>query len=319
MALASIFIAYILDLCIGDPKRRTHPVIIIGNLISLCEKSLLKEFDTPNAQKRKGIILAIFIPLTVFILINLIIYLATNIKPFIGFLMETWFIYIAIAGKELYYEGKTIYRFLDVRDLKNAQKRLKHIVSRDTETLSTEEIVKGTVETIAENAVDGVLGPLFFAFLGGAPFAMTYRAINTLDSMVGYKNEKYIYFGWGSAKLDDLVNLIPSRLCAYFMIFASFLLDFNYQNAYYIVKRDALKHSSPNSGYPESAVAGSLGIRLGGKNFYDGVPSFGPYIGEALKRLDSTCIIDTIRIVFATTLIFLVTGIFIKGWLIWAL
>ena len=185
-----------------------------------------------------------------------------------------------------------------------ARNRLKFIVGRDTDNLSSEEVVRATVETIAENAVDGILSPLFFAFIGGAPLAMAYRAINTLDSMVGYKNKKYKHLGWGSAKLDDFVNLIPARICAILMVVTSYLSGFDWRNAYNIIRRDALKHSSPNSGYPESAVAGALDIRLGGINYYEGILTL-ESIGEPLRELEPVCIINTIKIVFYTSLIFI--------------
>ena len=317
MHLVSVVFAYILDLIIGDPRRITHPVVIIGNLISFCENILLRIFSTSLQQKLGGILLTLFIPTVVFISVKQLVFLFARINPLAGFFADIWFIYTAIAGKELYREGKIIYDLLVKKDLIKARNRLKFIVGRDTDNLSSEEVVRATVETIAENAVDGILSPLFFAFIGGAPLAMAYRAINTLDSMVGYKNKKYKHLGWGSAKLDDFVNLIPARICAILMVVTSYLSGFDWRNAYNIIRRDALKHSSPNSGYPESAVAGALDIRLGGINYYEGIPNFRKYIGEPLRELEPVCIIKTIKIVFYTSLIFLLGGVIIRGWLIW--
>lgn len=318
MHLVSIVTAYILDLIIGDPRRVTHPVVIIGNLISFCENILLRTLSASLQQKLGGILLALFIPSVVFISVKQIVFLFAKINHLAGLFADIWFIYTAIAGKELYREGKIIYDLLIEEDLISAQSRLKFIVGRDTENLTAEEVVRATVETIAENAVDGILSPLFFVFIGGAPLAMAYRAVNTLDSMVGYKNKKYIHLGRASAKLDDFINLIPARICALLMVITSYLFGFDWRTAYNIIRRDALKHPSPNSGYPESAVAGSLGIRLGGINYYEGVPNFREYIGEPLRGLEPVCIINTIKIVFYTSFLFLLGGVIIRGWFIWA-
>ncbi|MOA09758.1 cobalamin biosynthesis protein [compost metagenome] len=199
-------------------------------------------------------------------------------------------------------------------DLPAARRSLGMIVGRDTDDLAQPEIVRGTVETVAENIVDAVVSPLFYALIGGAPLAMAYRAVNTLDSMVGYKNDKYINLGWASARLDDVANFIPARLTALMLIGASWLLKLDARGALRMVRRDASSHPSPNSGYPESAVAGALGIRLGGHNSYHGVMSFRAYMGDHTRDMESEDILRTSK------LMFLVSGSFVAlATIVWIL
>lgn len=178
------------------------------------------------------------------------------------------------------------------------------IVGRDTGHLDSPEIVRGTVETVAENIVDAILSPLFFALLGGAPLAMAYRAVNTLDSMVGYKNDKYRDLGWASARLDDIANYIPARMTALLLTLCAAHLRLDWRRCWHTVCRDARLHPSPNSGYPESAVAGALGIRLGGENVYHGVTSFRAYMGEPLRTMEPEDIIVTSRMMMWSSAIF---------------
>jgi len=174
--------------------------------------------------------------------------------------------------------------------------------------MNGQEIVRATVETIAENIVDGVIAPIFFAYIGGAPLAMTYRAINTLDSMVGYKNARYINFGWASARLDDVANYIPARITGVLIIMAAVMLRLSPVNAAAAMFRDSKKHPSPNSGIPEAGVAGALGIRLGGTNYYEGIPSVRPFLGRPLKELSYDYIKPAIKFVYLTGILAVLLG-----------
>jgi adenosylcobinamide-phosphate synthase len=308
---------YILDLIIGDPRRPTHPAVLIGKTVSFFEKIAFRYFHSPLCQRLAGTVLAVIVPAGSYLTVRILIDGMSRIGTASGFFAAVWLISTTIGWKELRKEGKTIYDFLEKKDLNGARKRLQFIVGRDTRNLSVSEVTRAAVETIAENTVDGILSPLFYAFLGGAPLAMAYRAVNTLDSMVGHKNERYIHFGWASARLDDLLNFIPARICAVIMVAVSGIMGLNWENALEIMLRDARKHPSPNSGYPESTVAGALGVRLGGVNTYNGVPSFRAYLGEPLKDLTPDCILKTLDIAFYSSLLFVLGGAIIMRWLSW--
>lgn len=200
--------------------------------------------------------------------------------------------------------GMAVYVELQKGDLPAARKALGMIVGRDTTSLDAPEIVRGTVETVAENIVDAIISPLFYALIGGAPLAMAYRAVNTLDSMVGYKNDKYRDLGWASARLDDVANFIPARITALLLALCAGMLRLDWRSCLQMVKRDAHLHPSPNSGYPESAVAGALGIRLGGENVYHGVASFRAYMGDPVRTMEPNDIIQTSRMMMLCSSIF---------------
>ncbi|GAX59547.1 cobalamin biosynthesis protein cobD [Candidatus Scalindua japonica] len=193
--------------------------------------------------------------------------------------------------------------------LENARKKLSRIVGRDTHNLNEQQVAAGCIETSAENSVDGIIAPLFYAFIGGPALAMAYKSINTLDSMVGYKNEKYLNFGWASAKLDDIANFIPARIAAIILPIASFICGADYSNSVKIVKRDGQKHPSPNSGIPEAAIAGALGIRLGGPYKYNETLSNKPFIGDPQKTVCIDDIRSTAKIVMVSAIISVTMGI----------
>jgi adenosylcobinamide-phosphate synthase len=190
-------------------------------------------------------------------------------------------------------------------DIEMARRKVHYIVGRDVDAMEEPELVRATVETIAENTTDGIIAPLFYFFIGGLPWAVLYRMANTLDSMVGYKNDKYFYFGKASARIDDALNLVPARLTGVLMIVAAAILHFDYKNAWKMMKRDAKKHPSPNGGFTEAAMAGALDIRLGGQNFYFGQPHFRAYMGDICERLCSRHIISAIQIMYTTTVLFI--------------
>lgn len=309
-------IAYILDLILGDPRWLYHPVIVIGQLISFLEKILYKFKNKIFA----GAILNIFTLAITFIISLLLARLS--------FLIEIFFLYTTLATKSLADEGKKVYKILESGNIEKAKKELSYLVSRDTQNLSLDKIIMSIVETISENTVDGFVSPAFFAFIGSffeinilgkavsfaLPFAMTYKAINTLDSMVGYKNEKYIDFGKISAKVDDVANFIPSRLTGLlFVPISSIILRYDYKNSWRIFFRDRNKHSSPNSGQSESAYAGALNIQFGGKISYFGKDYEKPTIGDKLKEFEIEDIKKAIKILYLVSIIMTVLMFLIKS------
>ncbi|WP_340162478.1 adenosylcobinamide-phosphate synthase CbiB [Clostridium tarantellae] len=323
--MIDIIIAYILDLIFGDPYCMPHPIRFVGSLIRKTEKLLRKgEKKWPlkfikNEKRRErlcgGVLWVITIGVTVGT-VYLILGICKYINIYLFHIVNIYFIYSSLASTCLAFEGKKIFKSLDKKDLEKSRINVSYIVGRETSNLNEEEIIKATVETVAENTVDGIISPLFYIIIGGmfgvaAPMAYMYKAINTLDSMVGYKNEKYMNYGFVSAKIDDLANYIPARLTAIFMIIASFILRLDYKNCIKIVKRDRRNHKSPNCAYPESAISGALGIKLGGTHVYFGKVVPKPTIGEELRKPCNNDIITTIKVMYLTSFIALVvfTGI----------
>lgn len=267
--LLSIICGFILDLIFGDPHWLPHPICLIGNLISFLEKRLRSLFGPSD----KGLLLGGFVMVLIVISLSFavpaaILYAAWTVSPWLAFAVETVFCYQIFATKCLRDESMNVYNELMKKDIVEARVKLSWIVGRDTKELNEEEIIKGAVETVAENTADGIIAPMFYMFFGGAPLAFLYKGINTMDSMVGYKNDKYLYFGRCAAKLDDLANLIPARLTGLVMIIAAFLAGYNGPGAWKIFWRDRYNHLSPNSAMTESVTAGALNIQLGGDHYY---------------------------------------------------
>lgn len=299
-------IAYILDLILGDPHWFPHPVRFIGKLIELLEK-LFYRF---KCKRFFGGVMAV---LVIGITAIISYYIA---KVSVG--LEIFFLYTTLATKSLGGEGLKIYRVLKSGDLNRAKSEISYLVSRDTESMDEVQIVRSTLETIAENSVDGVIAPMFYGFLGALitvhgvslalPFAMGYKAVNTLDSMVGYKNEKYIDFGMVSARIDDLFNLVPARIAGMFIIpMASFFLGNTFSKPVHIFYRDRLNHSSPNSGHPEAAFAGSLGVQFGGKTSYFGKFYNKPTIGDKIKEFQTEDIKRAFKLMYMSSFVALIT------------
>ena len=292
--------AYLLDRIIGDPRWLPHPVIGMGQAIHRIER-MIRRWSMPEHRLRAaGILLPLLIVGGAWLITWLVLLVANWIHPYLGAGLEILLIATTIASKGLKQAGMEVYRELIRQDWQAARRSLGMIVGRDTDQLDEPEIIRGTVETIAENIVDAVISPLIYALLGGAPLAMAYRAVNTLDSMVGYKNDKYLHLGWASARLDDIANYIPARLTAILLIALSGCLRLNAAGAWQTVVRDASGHPSPNSGYPEAAVAGALGIRLGGQNRYHGVLSHRAYMGTARRHMVPDDIVQTARLMYWT-------------------
>ncbi|WP_024614926.1 adenosylcobinamide-phosphate synthase CbiB [Clostridium sp. Ade.TY] len=278
-----IIFGYILDLIIGDPQNPYHPIRFLGSLARFTENIFRKIFK--NSLKLAGFITWIVVILITFLINVIIIKLLSSINVYLAFIYEALAIYFCIATKALKDEGLKVIEYLKKDDIKGARKRLSYIVGRDTENLDETSIIRAVIETVAENMSDGVIAPIIFAGIGGAPLIFVYKAVNTMDSMFGYKNEKYKDFGYFPAKLDDVFNYIPARLTAYLIIISSFLLGLDYKKAFFIYKRDKSNHTSPNSAHPEAAVAGALNIMLGGPNYYFGKIVYKPKIGDDTEKI----------------------------------
>ncbi|NPV52603.1 MAG: cobalamin biosynthesis protein CobD [Firmicutes bacterium] len=326
-----VVVAYMLDLVMGDPPWMPHPVVGLGKLISCLEKPARRLARTGWQERVSGVFIAVFVVGIAGFSTWLLLYVAgfvtqqvirhvpgpvverTHLSNYLasypGYALSAFFISTTIALRGLTEAALSVKRALDRGDLARARRELGKIVGRDTARLPVDEIVRGTVETVAENTVDAVISPLFYAFLGGAPLAMTYRAVNTLDSMIGYRNKTYVNLGWASAKLDDLANYIPARVAGVALVAAAWLTGKDAQEAWRIIRRDARKHPSPNGGIPESAVAGALRVRLGGVNYYQGVPSHRGHLGDPDRPLQPSHIDDAIRLLYVASAIALILGV----------
>lgn len=284
--LVAVIGGYVLDLFLGDPHGLPHPICLIGNLISFMDKRLRRMFSFSNGGLilGGGILFLIVVSLSYFIPWFLL-QLAAKVNIWLALILETLMCYQIFATRSLRDESMKVYEALLKNDLANARIKLSWIVGRDTQNLSEEEVIKGAVETVAENTADGIIAPMLFMFIGGAPLAFLYKGINTMDSMIGYKNDTYLYFGRIAAKADDLANLLPARITGIMMIAAAYFLNLDSSGAWRIFWRDRYNHLSPNSAMTESAAAGALGIRLGGDHFYFGKLVHKETIGDDLRSV----------------------------------
>lgn len=306
--MLQVLAAYLLDLLIGDPGKIPHPVVIIGKGIDVAEKWLRRRVAPLIGLKAAGVILTCLIVSLTYGIMWVIAAGAARINVWLGLAVSIWFISTTLAVRGLGDAAMEIFSLLREGNIVEARRKVGWIVGRDTGHLDEGEITRATVETVAENIVDGIISPLCFAFIGGAPLAMAYKAVNTLDSMVGYKNDKYREFGWASARFDDLCNYIPARLTGFLLLLTFGLLGKPVGQVLRVIRRDAPRHPSPNSGIPEAAVAGALGIRLGGVNFYGGVESFRAHMGDPRVALGMEHIRNTVRIMRVTSGLTVVLG-----------
>ena len=304
--------ALLIDTLLGDPRGNWHPVVLIGKLISKLEKVLLKEEDSAAVKKRAGFLLLFLTVGLVFSLTYGVITLLAFGGHYAVFIGSVLILSFTISPRALRESAQEIKTLLAKGDMVEARKKVGWIVGRDTQNLDEAEVTRATVETVAENITDGIISPLFFAALGGVPLAFAYRAVNTLDSMVGYKNDRYLDFGYASARFDDICNFVPARITGLLIIVLTFLLPgYSGRDAWCIMWRDASKHPSPNSGYAEAPVAGSMGVRLGGCNYYFGKPSFREYMGDSEHVLSSLHIGKTVFLMYVVTITFVVILTFI--------
>lgn len=279
-----MLLAYFLDLILGDPEWLPHPVRLLGKIISTLEKWARRAASTPQKLKILGLFLTALLVTGTYYLTFFSIILVSQIYWILGLFFSVYLAYTTIATKDLYLETKRVFKALQEGNLPQARQKLSLVVGRDTAHLDEPEIVRALLETIAENINDGISAPLFYLSIGGPPLAMGYKAINTLDSMWGYKHEKFLHLGWAAAKLDDLANFIPARISGLIIILSAAFLGKPWRKAYQIMGRDHKHHDSPNSGWPEAAMAGALDLQFGGVNYYFGQPSRKPFIGERKKE-----------------------------------
>ena len=307
ISLVALVMGYILDLIFGDPYWMPHPVRFIGNLISILEK-VIRRFmpKTKRGEYIGGIILTVMVVSISMVIPLVIILMAKSINTYLALTVETFMCYQILATKSLKVESMKVYDELAKNDLPSARKAVSMIVGRDTKDLTFSGVAKAAVETVAENTSDGIIAPMIFIAIGGAPMGFFYKAINTMDSMVGYKNEKYMNFGRFAAKLDDVVNYLPARISAYQMILSSFFLRYDYKNAFKIYKRDRYNHASPNSAQTESVCAGALDVQLAGNSYYFGKLYEKPTIGDDIREINYDDIKKANRLLYCTSIISIV-------------
>ena len=304
---------FLIDLIVGDPQGFPHPVILIGKLITVLEKKFRQIFPaTERGEKKAGLyvwiltdVLSAAVPLVVILLCSLV-------SPWLIYAAESIFIWQMLAVKSLKTETMKVYNELEKGDIRKARWAISMIVGRDTDQLDDPAITRAAVETVAENTSDGIIAPMFFAALGGAPLMFFYKAVNTMDSMLGYTEEPYKNIGMFPAKADDVFNFIPARLSAILMLAAGKLLGMDAENGWYIFKRDRYNHASPNSAQTESVCAGLLRIRLGGDASYHGVLHKKKYIGDDLRPVEHGDIPKSCQLMFVTSVIMLAIGIVIR-------
>ncbi|MCI9079540.1 MAG: cobalamin biosynthesis protein CobD [Lachnospiraceae bacterium] len=284
--LISIIAGYILDLIIGDPYSIPHPVVAIGKLVAFCTDKLLCKDNTVQEKRRNGLIMVIIVECACAVIPLCILYLVYRLDVAAGIVIESIMCWQILAAKSLKTESTKVEIALEENDIEKARFSVSMIVGRDTTDLDAEGITKAAVETVAENSSDGVIAPLFYMFFGGAVTGFLYKGINTMDSMAGYKNEKYIDFGRAAAKLDDIANFIPARISAFLMVTSAFILGYDAKNAWKIFVRDRYKSTSPNSGQTESVCAGALNIELLGDAYYFGKLVKKPSIGDAIRDIE---------------------------------
>lgn len=306
IGLVQITVAYVMDIIIGDPQWSYHPVRLIGKSIESME-SLLRRLPVP--ERMSGMLLTALIVLGTYLITYAVVFVVRQWCFLCEIIVGAVIAYFAISVKSLADEAKKVMTFLMKNDLINARKALSHIVGRDTGHLNEEQIARACVETVAEGSVDGIVSPLFYFFVGGPAVAMAYKAVSTLDSMVGYKNEKYIRFGWASARLDDAANYIPARICVVLIPIASLLCGCGFTRSLWTAFRDGRKHESPNSGIPEAAMAGALRVQLGGPSIYQGEVVEKPFIGDDQDQITPESICIAVKITYVTSALFLVFGL----------
>jgi adenosylcobinamide-phosphate synthase len=313
VSLYALIAGFFLDLIFGDPLWLPHPIKFIGFVISKGENLLRKISCKTNKSKFIcGMILTLFVVALFFIVPFAMLYFLFKINIYLGFAVETIMCYQIMATKSLKKESMKVYDELKKGDLENAKKYLSWIVSRDTGNLDFAKVAKAAVETVAENTSDGIIAPLIFMLIGGAPLGFLYKAINTLDSMIGYKNDKYLYFGKFAASLDDVANFIPARISAFLMIIASFISGFNVKGAYKIYMRDRRKHKSPNSAHTETVCAGALNIELLGNSNYFGKLVVKHTIGDNIRQIEAEDIRRANKLLYVTAILGLLLGCLIK-------
>lgn len=311
--ILAFFLGFLMDLLIGDPQGFPHPVRLIGALIAKTQERLggTDPEKSPKEQLRLGKYLVGIVLSVTFLTAFAALFAAYWLHPAAGLIVEAVMTWQILAVKCLKVESMKVYRFLKNGNLEEARTAVSMIVGRDTAVLDAEGVAKAAVETVAENTSDGVIAPMLYTAFGGPVLGFLYKAVNTMDSMVGYRNDRYLYLGRAAAKLDDLVNFIPARISAVFMIAAAFLLRMDGKGAARIFRRDRFRHASPNSAQTEAVCAGALSVRLAGDAWYFGVRHEKPYIGDAVREIEVEDICRANLLMVVTALLVLLSGILI--------
>lgn len=312
----ALILGYLMDLILGDPHNLWHPVCGIGKLIQVTEKGMRKCFGSGKQKERLAGICLVVIVVVVSVAIPWgLLWVAGILHPYLKLALMSVMCCQILATKSLKDESMKVYEKLAMKDLPGARQAVSMIVGRDTQSLTEEGVTKATVETIAENASDGIIAPLFYLAIGGPVLGFFYKAVNTMDSMVGYKNEKYQYFGWAAAKLDDVVNFIPARLAAFLMILGSGILGMDLGNAWKIYSRDRGNHASPNSAHTEAVMAGALRVQLAGDAYYFGKLYKKKTIGDAIRRIEPEDIRRANRLLYMTSFLAVVLVVALQLWI----
>ena len=306
-----LLLSSLLDFAFGDPLKIPHPIVYIGKLISGLERLLSP--DSTERDMPKGVLIFIFTVFISFAIPFTVLFFLYRFNFWLGMILETFWSFQILAARTLSTEAYKVKKHLDEDNLQEARKSLSMIVGRDTSQLTKEDIIKAVIETVSENTTDGIISPLIAIAIGGAPLGFAYKAVNTLDSMIGYKSEKYFYFGKASAILDDVVNYLPARLTGISMCFASALISgLSAKDAWRVMMRDHAKHASPNGGWTEGATAGALGIRLGGDATYFGVLFKKASLGDPTRVVRSSDIEKTTHLMWVSSIIILIVLIIVK-------
>ncbi|GAB6158354.1 adenosylcobinamide-phosphate synthase CbiB [Desulfotomaculum varum] len=306
-----VLAALLLDLLVGDPRRLPHPVVLMGALIKTGEGLIRQLAGSPGTLRLGGVLLVIVLCTLAYGVTWGLIWLASLLHPWLGVAVHLWLLATTLAVKSLYQHAVAVAQPLARGDLATARQKVALIVGRDCDNLNHQEVTRAAVETVAENTVDGIVSPLFYAFIGGAPLAMAYKAVNTLDSMIGHRHEVYAYLGWAAARLDDLANYLPARLAGVCYALLSPITPGGFTATVRAMWYDAPAHPSPNSGIPEAAVAGALGVQLGGTNYYQGKPSYRARLGQAKYPLTYQHIYQALRLTWGVTALIALAGVLI--------
>ncbi|MBH0178348.1 MAG: cobalamin biosynthesis protein CobD [Nitrospira sp.] len=311
MTGSELLLAAGVDAVVGDPRWLPHPVRVMGRGIAWCDEHVRLICRGPRGLRMAGLCLALGLPSCVYVAGLAMIEAAGSLSGWFGTAVSILLASTTLAGRDLWDHTQAVRTYLQQGNLRGARLAVAMIVGRDTEQLSESDITRATVETVAESTSDGIIAPLFYLAIGGAPLALAYKAVNTLDSMIGHRDARYIDFGWASAKLDDAANWVPARLTALLLILAAGLLSGKVDRMHQgwrMLVRDGGKHPSPNSGRPEAAMAGVLGVRLGGRNSYDGVSHERPFLGEGLRSVAVEDATIAMRIMALTFLLGVLTA-----------
>lgn len=295
---------FVLDLILGDPRWLYHPVCLIGKMISLFENVIRKIFPkTEKGEITGGLVEVALICAVTLLVPSVVLYFLYIHLPVLGLILEIFWCYQLLATRSLRDESMKVYDALKTGTIQDARHAVSMIVGRDTDELTDKGVTKATVETIAENTSDGVIAPLLYMAVGGAPLMFLYKGINTMDSMLGYKNDKYLYFGRCAAKLDDAANYLPSRLSGLLMVAGAFVIGLDSKNAFRIFKRDSRNHASPNSAQTEAAMAGALDVQLAGNAYYFGKLYEKPTIGDSNREIKIEDISYANSLMYATAIL----------------